>query len=155
MSKKKDKKKKKKKAAREYLLNQIKDIDIDDRWINSSYEELFDEIALYQYELYKTDKKYIKNMNKNKKKHKNGEGVFYSSCKPVKKRKKIVKKLEKKNFFDRIISFIETIKPLAKVISRLVVILIMSILNIPSVRDSITTSTMNKIDNVYRICMTF
>ena len=154
MSKKKSKKKQKK-IAREHLLNQIKDIHIDDKWINESYDELFDEIALYQYELYKTDKKFLENKSKKKKKHKKGESVFYADCKPIKKRNKIIKKLEKKSFFDRVISFIEEIKPLAKVISRIVVILLMSILNVKPVRDNISTSTMNKIDTVYRVCMSF
>ena len=155
MSKKKDKKKKRKQEAREHLLKQISDIQIDDRWINSSYEELFDEIALYQYELYRADKNFIKQKGKSKKKHKKGESVFYSNSKPIKKRNKIIKKLEKRNFFDRVISFIENIRPLAKVISRVVVLLLMTILNINVVRDNISTSTMNKIDTVYRVCMTF
>ena len=64
MSKKKDKKKKKKKEAREFLLKQVQDIEIDDRWIDSTYEDLFDEIALYQYELYRADKNFIKKSNK-------------------------------------------------------------------------------------------
>lgn len=154
MSKKKSKKKQKK-IAREHLLNQIKDIHIDDRWINDSYEELFDEIAIYQYELYKADKKFLENKSKKKNKHKKGKSVFYADSKPVKKRNKIVKKLEKKSFFDRVISLIDEIKPLAKVISRIVVLLLMSILNISTVRENISTSTMNKIDTVYRVCMSF
>ena len=155
MSKKKKKKQHKKAEARQYLMNQIKDVEFDDKWINSTYEDLFDEIALYQYELYKADRKYLENQYKKNKKHKNGKSVFYTDSKPVKKRKKIIKKLEKKNFFDRAIHLLEELKPLAKLISRIVSILIITLLNIPCIKDKITTRTMNKIDGLYRVCMTF
>ena len=40
-------------------------------------------------------KNFIKNKDKSKKKHKKGESVFYYNSKPIKKRNKIIKKLEK------------------------------------------------------------
>ena len=111
------------------------------------YEDLKDEIAYYQYQIFKTDKK------ARKKQLKKGTPVFLTSEKQIKKRKKILKKMQKGNLLDRIIAYLNEKAPLFRALGKFVAKFICSFLNFDEIKKHINRKWLDRLDMVYTVCV--
>lgn len=142
-------KKNKKKKAIEYFDVADHLADLRDS-LDDEYNDLLDQIAYHQYLIYKTDKKARKKKNKKLKKGKSG---FLMDNKRLKVRKKIIKKASKHGgLFDRLIEALKELKPMIQAFATAVARFICMLLNLNSVKQSISPAMLDKIDLVYRIC---
>ena len=120
-----------------------------DESISSQYHDIIADIEDMQYEIYLEDKKANKKMRKKMKK---GKGGFYNSA-SVSVREKAVKKLKKRGILDFVLDIIEDIKPIVIIIARLIGALICSILSLDIVKEHIGGKTLNKMQKIYKTCM--
>ena len=118
--------------------------------LQEEYEDLKDEIAYCQYQLYKTDRKAFK---KNQKKRKKGEPVFLTSKKQMKKRKKILKRLDKGGILDRIIKYLSERAPFFKSLGKMVAKFICAFLNLKSIKENISEKWLSRFDVIYTFCV--
>jgi len=147
--KKKKKHKKEAKKLKEYRKDFPSAIDQFDMAIEKQYKEIITDIENMQYELWKADKKKAK---KDKKKIKKGKIAFYSG-KSKKARTKAANKLVRCGWFDVVRNIIEEIKPIAVIIMRLLAALITAILSVDQVKKYIKPDILDKINGVYRLCV--
>ncbi len=135
------KKKKKKK--------QLKKIDKN---LNIKYADLIKEIDDMQKYIKKIDKKAKKRAKRkagdDKKLYKQ---IYKADMERAKARYKVVN--ENESLFDNLESTIDDVKPAAKILSRLIAGLIVTILSIEVVQLNITPAQMNSLDKLYRLSM--
>ena len=143
MGKKKSKKKKMSKEEKS-VLDQI---DYD---IISQYNSIKEDTERFQYQLNKADRKTKK---KYKKAVKEGKAFDMKNSKSVKKRKKIIKEMEERGFFARIMRLIEDCRPIIKLLSRCVGLLIAAILSVDLVKQTASKDTLSKMDKIFNIVM--
>lgn len=143
MGKKKSKKKKMSKEEKS-ILDQI------DSDIISQYNSIKEDTERFQYQLNKADRKTKK---KYKKAVKEGKAFDMKNSKSVKKRKKIIKEMEERGFFARIMRLIEDCRPIIKLLSRCVGLLIAAILSVDLVKQTASKDTLSKMDKIFNIVM--
>lgn len=136
------KKKKKKKESSISILTEI------DNSLDDSYTSIMQEIQDYQMEIYLADKKYKEKL---KKKLAKDPYYFDQNVGKVKVRKKAIAKMENNQFFDRIDKMLQTVSPLIIIIGRLICSLILSVLSIDVVKASVSKTTLDKMDKVYKL----
>lgn len=144
MSKKKKKKGNKQKGG----INSISILNEVDKSLDTSYQNLLEEIQDYQMEIYIADQRARK---KARKKLQKDPYYFNNNKERFKERRKVIQKMESGNFFDRIENFIKELTPIVIVISRLVASLILSILSLDMVKTRINPRTLGKLKDVYEL----
>lgn len=132
------------------LLNPLTSLVPSRKTLNEEYEELRDEIAYYQYKISRADKK---DKKRRKKKEKKNMPCFLSSSKPMKARKKVLKKIKRGGLFERFLTFLQTNSKTIRKIGRMVAKLICMILNVEGIKRTISQSWLNKLDFVYQIAV--
>ena len=140
----KEKKKKKKSTEKKGGLMYT----VDDN-LNRQYQDIIADIEDIQYEIYLEDQKANKKMRK---KIKKGKGGFYNNA-SLEVRKKAVKKIKKQGILEFFLDIIEDLKPIVVIIARLIGALICSILSLDIVKAHIGNKTLDKMNKVYRTCM--
>lgn len=123
-----------------------------DKNLNIKYDELIREIDGMQKYLNKVDKK----ARKKAKKKANGDKDLYkrlykNDISRAKARCKMVK--ENETFFDNLDSTIKEVEPTAKIVSRIIAALIVSILSIEVVKVNISPEQLDVLDKIYNISM--
>jgi phage-related tail protein len=131
------------------LKSSSKMMDVFDSKIDSQYQEIVGDIEDIQYQIYEADKK---KMKKQKKKMKKGKICFYEP-KSKKVRLWAVDKISSGDLFGKIKKVLSDLHPIVKIIARLVATLIVSILSLDSVKRAISTSALNKMDSLYKLCL--
>ena len=153
MGKKKDKKKSALKDQKEFIdFREMQKLNPLRPSTDETYESLLDEIAYYQYQLYKEDQKLLK--KRKKKALKTGTPVFLTSRKQLETRTKVIKKIGKQGgLLDRIIAYLKKATPFIKEIGRVCGTLICTLLNIDAVKKHISAGMLEKVNFVYQVCM--
>ena len=119
--------------------------------LNVKYSDLIREIDSMQKYLNKVDKK----AKKKAKKKAGGDYNLYKSLykndvSRVKARRKV---MEDESFFDSLETTVKQIEPAAKIISRIIAGLIVTILSINFVQLNISPEQLNALDKIYTISM--
>lgn len=131
--------KKKKAKKQEYSMDDILDY---------QYTSLIDEIEQYQAEIKRADKKAKKKAMKKFK----GNG-FYPYEYQLAARERVINEMEGSNILDKCIRLFNEMKPIIKIISRLIASLIVSILSISLIKSRIKPGTLKKLQAVYEMSM--
>ena len=116
-----------------------------DKSLDKKYADMLEEIQYMQADIDRAERKAKKKAFKNMKKG----NTFYDASKPINVRKEVIRNMENKNFFERVSSIIQELKPICIIIARLVMSLIVSILSIDAVKYRISPKTLNAMRNVY------
>lgn len=119
--------------------------------LNVKYSDLVKEINSMQKYLSKVDKK----AKKKAKKKANGDYNLYKSLykNDVSRAKARRKVMENENFFDNLETTVKQIEPTAKIISRIIAGLIVTILSISFIQLNISPEQLNALDKIYTISM--
>lgn len=136
------KKKKKDKANGVFL----KDID---KSINKSYDDIIEEISMYQSMLKTYDRKALK---KARKRSSIRKGITYDMLRRE-GRMNILRDIEDSNILARIQNIFNDLVPVVILIARLVASLILSILSIPAVKVHISEGTLTLLTSIYQKAM--
>lgn len=136
------KKKKKDKANGVFL----KDID---KSINKSYDDIIEEISMYQSMLKTYDRKALK---KARKRSSIRKGITYDMLRRE-GRMNILRDIEDSNILARIQNIFNDLVPVVILIARLVASLILSILSIPAVKVHISEGTLALLTSIYQKAM--
>lgn len=116
-----------------------------DESLDEKYKDLIEEITFMQADIDRAERKARKKAIKKMKKG----NTFYDTSYELNVRKDVIRKMEGTDFFSRVINTLEELKPVARIIARLVMALIVSILSISSVEYRIKPETMSKMHQVY------
>lgn len=116
-----------------------------DKSLDQKYVGLLEEIQFMQADIKREERKAKK---KEKKRMQKGN-TFYDPRAEIRVRQQVIREMEGRNFFDRVIQAINDIRPICMVIARLVMTLIVSILSIDAVKYRIKPDTLNKMHSVY------
>lgn len=123
-------------------------ISVDD----DEYEALLDEIAYYQYKMYKEDRKVLS--ARKKKIEKTKQSAFFTSPKQLQVRREIIQEAAKNGgLFDRVLKYLAKISPLVQQLGLICAKFICTILKIDRVKRMVNRSLLEKIDMVYQICV--
>lgn len=126
-------------------LNDIKN-DTDD-----TYQDLLDEIAYYQYQMYKTDRKAVR---KQRKKAQNNQPAFLTSKSQLNVRREIIQEAGKEGgLFDRLVRYLSSITPFVRYLGQVCAKFICTILQFDVIKQRISRSLLDKIDLVYQVCV--
>lgn len=126
-------------------LNDIKN-DTDD-----TYQDLLDEIAYYQYQMYKTDRKAVR---KQRKKAQNNQPAFLTSKSQLNVRREIIQEAGKEGgLFDRLVRYLSSITPFVRYLGQVCAKFICTILQFDVIKQRISKSLLDKIDLVYQVCV--
>lgn len=136
-------KKKKKKSIS--LLEEM------DKTMNSTHQDLLEEIEAFQIRLNIADQK-ARKMIKKKKYKKKHPNHTYQDCQKI-VRQEVLEDMQGTNFLDRVRSILTDLVPIVTIIARLVASLILSILSIDSVKLYIKPELLEKMNKVYKMCM--
>ena len=119
--------------------------------LNVKYSDLIREIDSMQKYLNKVDKK----AKKKAKKKAGGDYNLYKSLykNDVSRAKARRKVMEDESFFDSLETTVKQIEPAAKIISRIIAGLIVTILSINFVQLNISPEQLNALDKIYTISM--
>ena len=142
------KKHKKKKHKNDVFDVNFENIDKFTSKLDKQYREVIGDIEDIQYKIYQADKKKQK---KQKKKQKKGNVSFYEP-KSKKVRVWAANEITGEKIFKTIKTIIEDLKPIAVIISKLVMTLIVSILSLDVIKEKISTKTLNRMDTLYNLC---
>lgn len=119
----------------------------EDTIIETQYSRLIKEIDEYQSELKEVDKRRKKKL----KKKMNEEEDTYSYSSEITSRKNLIVRLQKNQFFQRVIHALTSMNPLLGLLAKLVVQLILTILSIIQVRSMIDKGMMDDMSNAYSL----
>lgn len=123
-------------------------VSVDD----DEYESLLDEIAYYQYKMYKEDRKVLS--ARRKKIQRTKQSAFFTSPKQLQVRREIIQEAAKDGgLFDRVLKYLAKISPLVKHLGMVCAKFICMILKIDAVKRVINRPLLEKIDLVYQICI--
>ena len=142
---KKNKKNKKKGYCVEYDKEKL---DKFTSTLDKQYQEIVGDIEDIQYRIYLADKKKQK---KQKKKMKKGQISFYEP-KSKKVRVWAANEITGDKIFKFIKNIIEDIKPIAIIISKLIMALITSILSLDIIKEKISSTALKRMDTLYNLC---
>ena len=119
--------------------------------LNMKYSDLMREIDSMQKYLNKIDKKAKKRAKKKAKGDYNlYKSLYKNDISRAKARRKVI---EDKTFFDNLETTVKQIEPAAKIISRVIAGLIVTILSINFVQLNISPEQLNALDKLYTISM--
>lgn len=135
---------KKKKAKKKKQKNQPTMDDL----LDYQYVSIVDEIEHYQAEIKRADRK----AKKRAMKAFTGKG-FYPYEYQLAARERVINEMEDSNILDKCIRIFRELKPIVKIISRLVASLIVSILSLSMIRSKIKKPTLKKLQLVYELAM--
>lgn len=119
-----------------------------DSKLDDQYKEIITDIEDIQYEIYKADRKKKK---KQKKKMKKGKIAFYDP-RSKKARKRAATRLTSEKILSGIQKIFTELKPLFILLAKLIKMIICAILSLDVVKRSISTQTLNKINDLYNLC---
>lgn len=121
-----------------------------DQMMNTTYDDLLEEIQDMQLIIAMEDRKIMKKAKKSAKKGKNYYNVNQAKREV---RDEVLGKMENTNFLTRIQQVLSDLVPVVKVIARLVASLILSILSIDLVKVNISKPMLEKMNNIYNAAM--
>lgn len=119
--------------------------------INKEFKKALDEIEDLRVSMYEADKRDADRRARRKINH--DEAEFYTKLESVKTRKKISKKWKKTGFMDHIISLLNEISPLVKLLAKSIASLITLFLSIPFIKRHISPKMVEKISYVFDFAM--
>lgn len=119
-----------------------------DDMLDYQYMSVVDEIKYYQAELERADKKAKKKAMKKFKGDK-----FYPFEYQLAAREQVITEMEGSSLLDKCVRIFHEIKPIVKMISRLIASLIVAILKISAIKGRIKKPTLAKLESVYTLAM--
>lgn len=145
MGKKKKNQKKKQKSI--MLLSDI------DHSIAGKHDSLVEEIQEIQLRLNIADAKAMEKQRKKMIRADMGVIPYYVSKDKVKAREKILKDMERTNFFGRIEETFKNLVPCIVLIARLVAALIVAILSVEPIKQIISPALLKRMNSIYNVAM--
>lgn len=128
------------------ILNEMREI------TDESYQNILDEIAYYQYQMYKADKKAINKQKRHAQERKTA--MMLTSREQLQVRKEIIQEAGKENgLFDHIIEYLKQVTPVVRYIGQICAKFICMILKFDMIKKWISRPMLEKIDLVYQICV--
>lgn len=140
--------KKHKKEKTDDLIIKHENYDKFSTKLDKQYQEIIGDIEDIQYRIYEADKKKLK---KQKKKMKTGKVSFYEP-KSKKVRCWAANELTGDRIFKVVKNILEDLKPIAVIISKLVMTLIVAILSLDVVKEKISNKALQRMDTLYNLC---
>lgn len=128
------------------LLNQMRET------TDETYQDILDEIAYYQYQMYKTDKKAINKQRQQAQQKKTA--MMLTSREQIQVRKEIIQEAGKENgLFDRILQYLNQVSPIVRYLGQICAKFICMILKFDVIKRRISRPMLEKIDLVYQVCV--
>lgn len=137
-------KKKKKKKVNCSLLNEV------DNALDSTYENIINEIQEFQLQLNLADQQARKKVRKQIRKD---PSYFQNSRERVEARREVVNQIEGNNLLERVQKLFQDLCPIIVVISRLIASLILGILSLEPVKMYIKPKTLETMNSIYNLAI--